>query len=139
MALPSIDANVLLCHFHGEHPDHSPRSTALVARIERGELEARLSDMVIFETIFTLERSYRAPKVQIRDAILGLLALPGIVLQGKRRYIQIFEFYVDYNLSFGDAYIVAEMEQSGATELYSFDRQFNRVPSITRLEPETIS
>lgn len=139
MVPPFIDSNILLCHFHGEHPDHSPRATALLARIERGELEAQLSDMVIFETAFTLERSYKVPKAQIRDAILGLLALPGIILPGKRRYVRIFEFYVDHNLPFGDAYIAAEMERVGATELYTFDKQFNRVPGITRLEPEADS
>jgi predicted nucleic acid-binding protein len=136
MALPFIDSNILLCQLHGNHPEHSPKATALLARIERGEMEAQLSDMVVFETVFTLERSYKVPKVQIRDAILALLALPGIILQGKRRYIRIFELYVDHNLPFGDAYIAAEMERFGATELYSFDREFNRVPGITRLEPE---
>ena len=136
---PFLDSNILLCHLHGEHPDHSPRSTALLARIERGELEAQLSDMVVFETVFTLERSYKIPKARIRDAMLAILALPGIILPGKRRYIRIFEFYVDHNLPFGDAYIAAEMERFGATELYSFDRQFNRVPGITRLEPEPVN
>ena len=139
MVPPFLDSNILLCHLHGDHPDHSPRSTALLARIERGELEAQLSDMVVFETVFTLERSYKIPKAEIRDAILGLLTVPGIILQGKRRYTRIFEFYVDYNLSFGDAYIAAEMERFGATELYSFDEQFSRVPGINRLEPETAS
>ena len=139
MEPPFLDSNILLCHFHGEHPDHSPRSTALLARIERGELEAQLSDMVVFETVFTLERSYKVPKAQIRDAIQALLALPGIILPGKRRYIRIFEIYVDYNLPFGDAYIAADMERYGSTELYSFDRRFNRIPGITRLEPEPVS
>jgi predicted nucleic acid-binding protein len=138
MAPPFIDSNILLCHFHGEHPEHSPRSTALIARIERGEVEAQLSDMVLFETIFTLERSYKIPKAAIRDAILGLLALPGMMLQGKRRYVRIFELYVDHNLPFGDAYIAAEMERCGAAELYRFDRQFNRLPGISRLEPDAI-
>jgi len=92
--------------------------------------------MVVFETVFTLERSYKVPKTEIRDAILALLSMPGLILPGKRRYVRIFEFYVDYNLPFGDAYIAAEMERFGATELYSFDRQFNRVSGITRLEPE---
>jgi predicted nucleic acid-binding protein len=136
MAPPFIDSNILLCHFHGDHPEHSPRATALLARIERGELEAQLSDMVIFETVFTLERSYKIPKAQIRDALLPLLALPGIVLPGKRRYIRIFEIYVDFNLPFGDAYIAADMERYGATEIYSFDKQFNRLPGIIRQEPE---
>ena len=136
MLPPFIDSNILLCHFHGDHPDHSPRATALLARIERGELEAQISDMVVFETVFTLECSYKVPKVDIGDAILALLALPGIILQGKRRYVRIFEIYVNHNLPFGDAYLAAEMERFGASELYSFDRQFNRVPGITRLEPE---
>jgi AbrB family looped-hinge helix DNA binding protein len=34
---------------------------------------------------------------------------------------------------------VAAMERFGATALYSFDRQFNRIPGITRLEPEADS
>lgn len=135
MALPFIDSNILLCHFHGNHPEHSPKSTALLARIERGELEAQLSDMVVFETVFTLERSYKVPKARIRDALLALLGLPGIVLPGKRRYARIFEIYVDHNLPFGDAYILAGMERFGATELYSFDKELDRVADITRLEP----
>jgi predicted nucleic acid-binding protein len=136
MALPFIDSNILLCHLHGNHPEHSPRATALLARIERGELAAQLSDMVIFETVFTLERSYKVPKVQIRDAILALLALPGLILPGKRRYNRIFELYVERNLPFGDAYIAAEMERHGATEIYSFDKEFSRLPGITRLVPD---
>jgi predicted nucleic acid-binding protein len=139
MALPFIDSNVMLCHLHGQHPEHSPRSTALLDQVERGELQAQLSDIVIFETVFTLERHYKTPKAQIRNSVLALLDLPGLVLQGKRRYIRIFDFYVDYNISFGDACIAAEMEHHGATEVYSFDRQFNRVPGITRLEPETVT
>ncbi|MGE3271729.1 MAG: PIN domain-containing protein [Chloroflexota bacterium] len=135
MALAFIDTNILLRHLRGDHADHSPKATALLSRIERGELEARLSDMVIFETVFTLERSYSVPKAQIRDALLALLALPGLALQGKRRYQRIFDLYVDHNLPFGDAYIAAEMEYAEATALYSFDREFDRLPGVTRLEP----
>ena len=135
MAAPFIDSNILLYHLHGHHPEHSPKSSALIAQIERGELEAQISDMVVFETVFTLERSLKVPKVQVRDAILALLALPGIILPGKRRYARIFDLYIDLNLPFGDAYIAAEMERFGATEIYTFDREFNRVPGVTRLEP----
>ena len=91
--------------------------------------------MVVFETVFTLERSYRVPKAEIRQSLLALLALPGIVLEGKDRYFRIFELYVDHNLPFGDAYIIAEMERSGAIEIFSFDREFSKVPGLTRTEP----
>ena len=135
MALPFLDTNILLRHLLGDHSEHSPRATALLGRIERGDLEAQLSDMVVFEAVFTLERSYRIPKDQIRRQVLALLALPGIVLPGKRRYARVFDLYVDYSLPFGDAYIVAEMERAGATEIFSFDRELGRLPGITRTEP----
>jgi len=38
-------------------------------------------------------------------------------------------------LDFGDAMIVASMEEGGSTTLYSYDRDFDPVPGITRLEP----
>lgn len=136
MALAFIDTNILLRHLRGDHPEHSPKATALLGRIERGELEAQISDMVVFETVFTLERSYKVSKLQIRDAMLALLTLPGLVLQGKRRYGRIFDFYIDQNLPFGDAYIAAGMKHVGANEIYTFDREFDRIPGITRLEPE---
>jgi predicted nucleic acid-binding protein len=136
MAFPFIDTNILLRHLRGDHPEHAPKATALFGRIKRGELQAQLSDMVVFEAVFTLERSYKVPKIQIRDALLALLTLPGLILQGKRRYGRIVDLYVDHNLPFGDAYIAAEMEHTGANEIYTFDREVDRIPGIARLEPE---
>jgi uncharacterized protein len=136
MAPPFVDTSILLRHLLSDHPEHSPRATALLDRIERGELEAQLSDMVVSEAVFTLERSYKIPKSRVRDAVLALLALPGLILPRKRRYGRIFDFYVNQNLPFGDAYIAAEMERAGATELYSFDREFDRLAGMTRREPD---
>ncbi len=38
-------------------------------------------------------------------------------------------------LDFGDALLVAAMEREGATDLYSFDRDFDRFPWLNRREP----
>src|SRR5437763_2029595 len=81
MARPFLDANVLLRHLLQDQPQQSPRATAYLERIERGELEVRTADVVIFETVFTLQRQYRHPKAMIRDVLLPLVDLPGIVLR----------------------------------------------------------
>jgi len=73
-----LNTNVLLRHLLDDHPEQSPRATAYLARIERGELEARTADTVIFETGFTLQRHYRQPKAEIREALLPLIELSGI-------------------------------------------------------------
>ena len=86
-----LDTNVILRHLAGDHPEQSPRATAFLARIENGEIEARISDVVVFEIVYTLQRSYRIPKAQIRDTLLPLLELPGIILPGKRKLRPVFD------------------------------------------------
>jgi predicted nucleic acid-binding protein len=135
--LPFLDTNVFLCHLRGDHADFSPRATALLRRIEKGEQKVRTSDTVIFETVFTLERVYKQPKEAIRDAFLPLIELTGIVLPGKRRFRRVFSYYIEKNISFADAYHGVLSESLGLTKIISFDRDFNRIASVSRVEPDS--
>jgi predicted nucleic acid-binding protein len=130
-----LDTNVLLRHVLADHPDHSPRAVEFFRRVERGEVRVHLADTVIFEAVFTLERSYRRPKPLIRDSLLPLIDLPNIVLPGKQRFHQVFDYYVDLNVSFADAYHAVVLLHRGLDEVLSFDRHFDRIPGITRIEP----
>ena len=135
MAPAFLDSNILLRHLLADHPEQSSRATAYLDRVERGEIELHTSDTVVFEVVFTLERSYRQSKEAISDALLPLFELPGINLPGKRRYRRVFDLYVRHNLPFADAYHAAVMESLGMVEVISFDRHFDRLPGITRTEP----
>ena len=136
MALPLLDTNILLRHLCADHPVHSPRATAYLARVEQGELKVRTTDIVIFEAVYTLQRVYHQPKAAIREALLPLIELPGIVLPGKRRYRRIFDLYVGLNLPFADAYHAVLVERLRLAEIVSFDRDFDRIPGVRRLEPD---
>ncbi len=136
--LPFLNTNLLLRHLTQDHAEHSPRATALIRRIEAGALTVWTADTAIFETVFTLQRFYRVPRAQIRDVMLEFLALPSVRLAGKRRYHRVFELYVtEPALSFADCYHVALIEARGRTDLISFDQGLDRVPTITRTEPDT--
>jgi predicted nucleic acid-binding protein len=65
---------------------------------------------------------YRQPKAAIRDTLLPIIALPGIVPPGKRRYYKVFSLFVEGNLPFADAYHAVLMEQLNLTEIVSFDK-----------------
>lgn len=135
MALPFLDTNVLLRHLLQDDEQQSSRSTALLARIEAGEERVRIADTVVFETVFALQRQYRVPKGEIRDKVLALLELPGIVLPGKRRLREVFDLYADLNASFVDAYHVVLMKRLGLNQIISFDRGIDRIPGVDRTEP----
>jgi predicted nucleic acid-binding protein len=135
MALPFLDTNILLRHLLQDLPDQSPRCTAYLQQVERGELRVRTADTVVFETVFTLQRSYRKPKAIIAASLLPIIELPGIVLPGKRRFRAVFAYYVGLNISFADAYHAALMHSLHLTEIVTFDREFDRISSLARLEP----
>jgi predicted nucleic acid-binding protein len=135
MPEPFLDTNVFIRHLLGDHHDHSPRATAYLQRIENGELRARITDIVIFEIVFLLERTYHQPKAAIVAALLPLITMPGIILPGKRKFREVFTLYVELNLPFADAYYATLMRKQGATEIITFDRDFDRIPGITRQEP----
>ena len=135
--LPFLETNIFLRHLRGDHVDFAPRATALLRRIEQGDLKVRTADTVIFETVFTLERVYKQSKEGIRDAFLPLIELPGIVLPGKRRFRQVFRYYIEKNISFADAYHAVLMESLRLTQIVSFDRDFNRITTVQRVEPDS--
>lgn len=133
--LPFLDTNIVLRHLLQDHPDHSPRATLYFDRIERGVLRVETSPTVVFETVFTLEKFYRHPRPLIRDNVLPLLGLPGIVLPGKRRLRRAFDLSTGTTLSFADCFHVAIAEARQAPAFVSFDRGLDRIPGLNRVEP----
>lgn len=130
-----LDTNVLLRHLLQDIPAQSPRATALIERIEAGEFRVRLTETVIFETVFSLQRTYKRKPRAIRGALLPILELPGVGLPQKARFRRAFDIYVNRKLPFADAYHAALMADLGLTEIYSFDTDFDRLPGISRREP----
>lgn len=132
---PLLDTNVLLRHLLQDLPEHSGRASAFVRRLERGEETAILTDTVLFEAVFLLEKHYRRSRGEIRDAILGIVNLPTVELDGKQRLPAIFALYVGSSLSYADAYHAVIARALPSAAIVSFDRGFDRVPGLRRIEP----
>ncbi|MCL5075740.1 MAG: PIN domain-containing protein [Chloroflexi bacterium] len=131
-----LDTNVLLRYFTRDDEEKARRALALLTRVERGEEKVVTSPLVIFETVFTLQHRYQAPRSQIRGLVLDIISLRGLQLPGKDLYHRAFELYVDRNLSFADAYNVAYMERKKVPGIYSWDTDFDRLEGISRCEPQ---
>lgn len=95
----------------------------------------RTADTVVFETVVTLQTHYRHRRSEIRDALLPLIELPGVILPRKRRWRQALDLYVSTKLSLADAFHAALMTDLGLDTIITFDRDFDMVPGIVRVEP----
>ena len=58
-----------------------------------------------------------------------------MILPAKQTYEHALELYASTSLDFEDALSIAHMETLGITTILSFDRDFDRFPSISREEP----
>jgi predicted nucleic acid-binding protein len=136
-----VDANVLVLFFTGAtspiplNRQKAALAKALLQRVEQGLETVVTSLTVLYETVFVLQRSFRIPKVDIRDALLDLLSLSGVMLPNKRLFVHALDLYVSSGLSIVDSYVAVEMQSRGLKELYSWDTGFDQVPGIMRIEP----
>ena len=130
-----LDTNILLRYFTRSDPDKAAAARALLERVERRQEKVITSALVVFETVFTLERTYKVSKAQVRDMVGDILALPGVQLAGKRLCLQALELHANHNVSYADAYTAAYMASLQLSEIYSYDTDFDRLPGLSRVAP----
>ena len=95
------------------------------------------TEAVVAEVVFVLssKRLYNLPREKIRELLYPLLKLPGLRLPQRKTLLRALDLYVSYQTDFEDALVVAQMERQKISELYSYDREFDDMSGITRLEP----
>lgn len=130
-----LDTNILLRYLTRDDEEKARRALALLTRVEQGEEKVVTSPMVIFETVFTLQKRYRFPRGQIRDAVGDLISLRGLELAEKSLHRQALDLFVAKNIPFVDAYNAVYMQSRGMSDIYSWDTDFDHIPGIRRVEP----
>lgn len=137
MSRPFIDTDILIRFLTGDDPQKQAAAAALLERVARGELEVAAPDTVIADAVYVLSstRWYNLPRRRVQELLAPLVRLPRLKVQHRRAVLRALELYGSTRLDFGDALIVAAMEQAGAQVLYSYDTGFDRLPQITRREP----
>jgi predicted nucleic acid-binding protein len=131
---PVLDANVVLRHLLDDHAEQSPRARETLAALASGERRAILPEPVIFEAVFTLERRQGRSRQLVRDQMRELIELPGVTVPNKGLLLDALDVHAQLSISLVDAYI-ATMALESDGQVISFDRDFDRIPGVTRVEP----
>lgn len=111
---------------------------ALLRRVAATTEQVTTCEAVIAEVLYVLTspRQY-ALSHQDASARLGtILRLRGLQLPHKRSYLRALDLFATYpDLDFADAVIVGHMERTGEQEVYSYDTDFDQIPTVIRREP----
>ena len=132
-----LDTNIVLRHLLNDDPVQSPACFALIEAIERGEVSAWTSHLVIAELVFVLssKKTYNLSRPEVRDRLLPLISLPNLRISQKRLFGRIFELYASLPIDLVDCYHAALLESRKEAELYSYDAHFDRIEGLRRIEP----
>lgn len=132
-----VDTNVFLRFLTRDDPQKAEACFRLFEKAKNNEVALVASESVIAEIVFLLSspRVYRLPRTDVRARLYPILALEGLRVSDKRKYLRALDLYAEHALDFEDALTVADMEYNSIEELYSYDTDFDIFEGITRLEP----
>ncbi len=131
-----IDANIILRFLTNDIPEKAAACEALLQKVEAGQEEVFLPDLVIADIVWTLEKFYRVEKSKIREIVTPILAAEGLICSSKGQVLSALAIYTKLNIDWTDAFIAAQMKERDQREIYSYDRDFDKFPEVARIEPE---
>ncbi|MGI0083539.1 MAG: type II toxin-antitoxin system VapC family toxin [Nitrososphaerales archaeon] len=110
-----------------------------LSRIEEGKISASTSDFALYGSILQIESKTRSGN-KVHTFIKSLLTLQGlsILRPSEEEILKATRIMASHKLDFDDSLVVSSMLANRLTSLVSFDRHFDRVKEIERLEPANV-
>lgn len=136
---PFCDTSVLIRLITGDDTVKQERAIALFERVEQGALTLTAPDTVIADAVFVLasKRLYQIPRSEVAARLASLVRLPHFQVKNRQAVLRALQrFGASTRLDFGDALILALMEQRREETVFAYDRDFDGIPGIVRREPE---
>ena len=126
-----LDTNILVRHFTGDPPDQARRATSLLG----SATDLRLTDVVAAEAVYVLESFYQQQPADIAMLLRSAIAFETIAVDDEDRLLRALELYELHAIDFTDCYLAACAELDGSSQVASFDRDLDKVGTVTRIEP----
>ena len=118
--MKSLDTNVILRFLLRDVPDQSAKAIELVSAGD-----CYVTDVVVTETVFVLEKAYAAPRDKIAFSLRSFMALPNLA-SNAALFAEVFDLYqAQQSLSIVDCYAALEAHV-WSRSLMTFDKKLLR-------------
>ena len=134
-----LDTNVIIRYLTGDDEEKAEACFRLFQRASRGEEVLMACEAIVSEVVYVLaspRAGYGLNHEEIRARLIPVLMLRGLRIPQKQVYIDALNIYASSSsLDFEDALAIAHMQQQGIDEIVSYDKDFDSIPGIRRIEP----
>ena len=133
-----VDANIFLELELGQ--SKSVECKDFLTKVASGRLKASTTDFIL-DSIAVVMEDRDAPATDIRKFFASLILYKGLFVHNLdlKERILATEVMESDRLSFDDSTSVAAMRRLGIREIVSFDKDFDKIAGMTRIEPRVAS
>jgi len=130
-----VDTNIFLRLLTNDDPRKADACEELFRKAINDKIDLFTTELVIAEIIWVLESYYGIAKNQVRNNIEKILSTRNLYCPNKEVILHALAAYAEQNVDYVDAYNAFLIKMAGISELYSYDKHFDRFPWLKRIEP----
>ena len=129
-----VDANIFLRFLLADHPKQSPQAKQLFEKASIGEVNLITLPIVIAEIVWVLSSYYKESTSDVAGKIRQILFFKGLEVIDQSDLLVAVQIFESQNIDFIDAYISGWMLNQKITGIFSFDKDFDKIENIQRIE-----
>ena len=130
-----LDTNIFIRFLTDDVPEKADACEKIFKKAVEKEETLFTTDLVIAEIVWVLESFYELPKKEVQDKVEKILNTPNLICPHKDLILSALVLYSEKNIDYIDACNALTLKEKGIEELYSYDKHYDRIDWITRLEP----
>ena len=128
------DTNVLVRLLSGEPPDQAEASERA---LRDPDTPIVLTDLIVAELAYVLIARAKMTPAAAAAEIRRILELGSVEVASEALLVDALDIWAATGVDFADAYLAAITRQTRGTAVLSFDRDFDRIDGVDRVDPAT--
>lgn len=125
-----LDTNVLVRYLTQDDPAQAALSTRVIEQELTEDAPGFIGLVALVETIWVLQRLYRASAEEVRETVNDLLGCRNIVVENRDVVAHALATSAKNSCGFADAIVAASAWNAGCNKIVSFDRKAVRAGMI---------
>lgn len=132
-----VDANIFIRFITKDDPVKAEKCFRLFQEAERKKVLLVTTKSILAEVVHILSSKalYALPPKKIKELLEPVITLKGWQIKWKKEFLLALEIYALKTIDFEDALAAAAMQVQNIETIYSYDRHFDRLNWVKRIEP----
>lgn len=130
-----VDTNIFLRYLTADDPKKFEECRKLFKRALEKKVVLLTSDMVIAELIWALHSFYKVSKEEIIEKVSIIINTQNLKIPNHGLIAETLALFSEKNIDYIDAYNAVFMNNNSCDQIYSYDKDFDVIENIKRMEP----